>query len=239
MASARISDPQSWNRYAYVRNNPVNRMDPDGMVDWGIFAELGGLGLFPHDNLDSWWRSSMGITTILDYALSSFGSGISGLLGLYNQYSVLSEIGRYNAMVAKGQENLKTEATNKPKPSPQGTVTVSEDGVTPIPPNWNDNWEWRPGSRDPTSFRWFDPDGGEWRWHGPDKYHPDAHWDYNPWDKWNSPWRNVPAEPPTPASPRTPWLPNIPVRVPGPLPIIIIPPGWQCIYLNICGGPSA
>ncbi|MGH3088078.1 MAG: RHS repeat-associated core domain-containing protein, partial [Rubrobacteraceae bacterium] len=27
------ADPQSWNRYAYARNNPVNRFDPDGLRD--------------------------------------------------------------------------------------------------------------------------------------------------------------------------------------------------------------
>jgi RHS repeat-associated protein len=26
-------DPQSWNRYSYVRNNPLTRVDPDGQVD--------------------------------------------------------------------------------------------------------------------------------------------------------------------------------------------------------------
>jgi len=31
MASARKSDPQTWNRYAYVSNNPTNRIDPDGL----------------------------------------------------------------------------------------------------------------------------------------------------------------------------------------------------------------
>lgn len=29
-SSARILDPQSWNRYAYVRNNPLMLVDPDG-----------------------------------------------------------------------------------------------------------------------------------------------------------------------------------------------------------------
>jgi RHS repeat-associated protein len=64
----------------------------------------------------------------------------------------------------------------------------------PKPPGWNPNWEWR--YPEPTNTqkgpRWFDEKGGEWRWHRPDKWHENGHWDYNPWDKWNSPWRNVP-----------------------------------------------
>jgi RHS repeat-associated protein len=32
--SGRLSDPQSWNRYAYTRGDPVNRYDPSGMDDF-------------------------------------------------------------------------------------------------------------------------------------------------------------------------------------------------------------
>lgn len=35
MAAVDPSDPQSWNRYAYVRNSPLDRIDPKGTDDWG------------------------------------------------------------------------------------------------------------------------------------------------------------------------------------------------------------
>ncbi|MBK9171362.1 MAG: RHS repeat-associated core domain-containing protein [Bryobacterales bacterium] len=33
------ADPQSWNRYSYVRNDPINRIDPDGLQD--VVADVG------------------------------------------------------------------------------------------------------------------------------------------------------------------------------------------------------
>ncbi|MFZ0819218.1 MAG: RHS repeat-associated core domain-containing protein [Candidatus Acidiferrales bacterium] len=66
--------------------------------------------------------------------------------------------------------------------------------VSETPPGWNENWEWRyPESEggSPSSPRWFDENGGEWRWHAPDDWHTDGHWDYNPWTEWNSKWQNI------------------------------------------------
>lgn len=56
------------------------------------------------------------------------------------------------------------------------------------PPGWNDQWEYRPNSDG--NYRWHDPNGGEWRRHDQDRWHPAPHWDYNPWKQWNSPWEN-------------------------------------------------
>jgi RHS repeat-associated protein len=36
--SGRPWDPQSWNRYSYVRNNPLARTDPSGLYDWDTNA---------------------------------------------------------------------------------------------------------------------------------------------------------------------------------------------------------
>lgn len=64
----------------------------------------------------------------------------------------------------------------------------------PKPPEWNDQWQWRypEGEGLGASYpRWYDLEGGEWRWHAPDKYHSIGHWDYNPWTSWNSAWQNI------------------------------------------------
>jgi RHS repeat-associated protein len=34
-----IRQPQSWNRYSYVVNNPINRVDPDGRMDGNGMGE--------------------------------------------------------------------------------------------------------------------------------------------------------------------------------------------------------
>ena len=62
----------------------------------------------------------------------------------------------------------------------------------PKPPGWTPQWVWGPssGSRSET-WRWWDPHGGEWRFHFADKHHLFDHWDFNAWTIYNSPWQNV------------------------------------------------
>jgi RHS repeat-associated protein len=40
LSSAHTGSPQSWNRYSYVMNQPLNRVDPSGLYEWS--EELGG-----------------------------------------------------------------------------------------------------------------------------------------------------------------------------------------------------
>jgi hypothetical protein len=62
----------------------------------------------------------------------------------------------------------------------------------PKPPGWTSEWEWAPSTRDNVSqWRWWDPDGGEWHYHFPDKHHPVGHWDYNPWRHPSDQWQNI------------------------------------------------
>lgn len=46
----RIGDPQSWNRYVYARNDPINVTDPGGRF-WGILLTSSSMRLerLPHN----------------------------------------------------------------------------------------------------------------------------------------------------------------------------------------------
>jgi hypothetical protein len=35
-----LPNPQKWNRYAYVLNNPLIMFDPDGLAEWYVFRPL-------------------------------------------------------------------------------------------------------------------------------------------------------------------------------------------------------
>jgi RHS repeat-associated protein len=60
------------------------------------------------------------------------------------------------------------------------------------PPGYDpETWTEGPASRpsDPGK-NFYDPEGGEWRWHAPDKYHPEGHWDYKSPGN-STPWENI------------------------------------------------
>jgi RHS repeat-associated protein len=70
------------------------------------------------------------------------------------------------------------------------TIPCKEDGE-PTPPGYDsETWEKGPASRpsDPGE-NYYDPDGREWNWHSPDKYHSKGHWNVKEPGK-SGEWRN-------------------------------------------------
>jgi hypothetical protein len=61
---------------------------------------------------------------------------------------------------------------------------------SPRPPGWDESWTQEYGTREGAGLHWFDSEGGEWRWHAPDPWHNESHWDYNSWHTWNEGWQN-------------------------------------------------
>jgi RHS repeat-associated protein len=117
---------------------------------------------------------------------------------------------------------------------PQGLIPQPPASY-PRPPGWNSSWQWRypEGISKKCTPRWFDPEGGEWHWHGADRWHDTGHWDYNPWKTWNTKWQNLPVDGPAPAptpepSP-VPWWRSLPDLVPDPLPVILNP----CLFVPL------
>ncbi|HKR22728.1 MAG TPA: RHS repeat-associated core domain-containing protein, partial [Pyrinomonadaceae bacterium] len=159
------------NLYAYVANSPCNFTDPSGNYML-MGCAFGVLYTFYFDAL-------VGRKTTWSDAVTGCLTG--ALFGL---------LGRWWAL-KRGIPRL--PRFNKPRWKPNWSPNPKPPANYPKPPNWTPKWEWRypEGTSPKTSPRWFDPKGGEWRYHYPDKWHPTGHWDYNPWDQWNSPWRNI------------------------------------------------
>ncbi len=55
LAAADPASPQSWNLYAYVRNDPIGKVDPSGLFIWGIGpGGIGGLCIDVFDGTCVW-----------------------------------------------------------------------------------------------------------------------------------------------------------------------------------------
>ncbi len=69
-----------------------------------------------------------------------------------------------------------------------------ESACSPTPPGYDpDTWTKGPASRaKEPGENYFDPEGGEWHYHPPDKYHEVPHWDHKPPFPWNAEWERIP-----------------------------------------------
>jgi RHS repeat-associated protein len=114
MASAYIADPQTWNRYAYVRNNPINMIDPDGMStsELQMLNQLNMLSALP------------------------FVNGISGSQNPYDSYLPYYEANQwaFNNNVDMDFWALRNDQiTANYGGLPEGVVTVEEGSKTVVP----------------------------------------------------------------------------------------------------------
>lgn len=194
------------NLYSYVVNNPTNSVDalglsPSDWADW-IDSNL--------DYADEYWRydgdepvanfineTVIGGSTDTARGLTHYlrvGSGTGDAIhkedenGYGRAALVLQDVER-----AAGIFTLLGGLACGPAAAFEAKAALPSTISRPRPPGWTNEWQWRyPEGTKVTSPRWFDPKGGEWRYHPADKWHPEPHWDHNPWTEWNSPWRNVP-----------------------------------------------
>ena len=85
------SDPQSWNRYAYARNNPLKYVDPSGLAYMICGAGDGGpsCGFYDIDfsELKAWaYQSSMSLTDDKDWQSGTFFNANTNGFGFYVYY---------------------------------------------------------------------------------------------------------------------------------------------------------
>jgi hypothetical protein len=175
------------NLYGYVANNPINSIDPLGLDTYRFSG--GFLVVYP----SSWkfWRKPVVYAGTPDFYRKILRD--AGIEDAAVDIAAALFILELEQALLNAQQQRQTPPTTLPKP-----------------PGWNDDWKWNPPTGDSAgNWRWFDPRGGEWRYHPADKWHTTPHWDYNPWDSFNSPWRNVPLPPPAPpTSPVPPVAPT-------------------------------
>ncbi len=174
--------------YAYTVDNPLNGIDPTGLdfwgdaqnfvigaakqlptpvqqaIGWGAGAGASGVG-GAHDFV-------IGAQADLDAGLG--GDARRGLIGVGKSFLIAAAIVGTAAAVRGGLTACVRFLRGEPEPPGFDPATWEKNGAT----------------RDVPGKHFWDPDNGEWRYHPSDPHHPDAHWDYNPWDQWNSPWQH-------------------------------------------------
>ncbi len=121
LGTAKWPRPQSWNRYAYVRNNPVVRIDPDGRADG---TTIGPRVEYRDDQklMDDWQHPTFGEVD------QHFAKTIGKLTVLVVTLPVLSGRALAGAVVVGGALGA-TDATKKPGATPAKVAGAAVDGA--------------------------------------------------------------------------------------------------------------
>ena len=161
------------NLYRYVGNSPTNATDPSGQVApiVGVLVVVCGFGA---------------VTSAFETITRIFTPDMLGRRKTWNDVPKSAARGCVLNLMFFGVGTVASKILQRVTQVPR----IPSAQPPPRPPGWSSRWELRPASRDIPEKHWWDPEGGEWRYHPPDKWH-DPHWDYNPWDDWNTPWQHV------------------------------------------------
>ncbi len=110
------ANPQTWNRYAYVTDNPLNAIDPLGLRNWDRMDALGsGSNCFGDPNCASYYVNGVQVPSTIALAYLSMGNGAQGNLQLIltTQYSnVSSATGTYDPKTDRFTPNESDEGTD-------------------------------------------------------------------------------------------------------------------------------
>ena len=152
--------------YNYAGDNPVNRRDPDGLSAEGLEGVPG-------------YSTSCGppppAVEGVQHGLETVEHGVEGA---------------WNAINEKEGPNDEGEAALHEKEAER------ENACDPTPPGY-DPETWTKGSasraKEPDE-NYYDPEGGEWHYHAPDRHHEVPHWDYKRLPGKLAPWEEIPVE---------------------------------------------
>ena len=158
--------------YGYVQGDPLNAGDPLGLWPFGLCLR----NPFGGNN------GNGGCQTVLSTSQGAKALAVTAIIGV-----TIATVG------AAAPEEVAAGGAEESAEAAASDGASSAADAAGEPPGYNpDTWDTGPASQESNNETHFwDENNGEWRWHAPDDWHSVGHWDYNPWDEWNSPWQNI------------------------------------------------